>query len=67
LIEVNSCKPPSGRRRNKKKKRIENRKDGRKKKKIFYMFIPPVWLHFQTAADMASAEFALCTPGMGMN
>ncbi len=42
LIEVNSCKLPSGRRRNKKKKKIENRKDRRKKKKISYMFIPPV-------------------------
>jgi hypothetical protein len=52
LIEENSCRPPSGRRWNKKKKRIENRKDGRKKKKIFYMFNPPVWLQFQTAADM---------------
>jgi hypothetical protein len=57
LIEVNSGKPPSGRRRNKKKKRIENRKDGRKKKNIFYMFIPPVWLHFQTAADNCGTDF----------
>ena len=51
MIEVNSCKPPSGRRRNKKKKRIEIERTEEKKKKIFYMFIPPVWLHFQTAAN----------------
>ena len=51
MIEVNSCKPPSGRRRNKKKKRIEIERTEENKKKIFYMFIPPVWLHFHAAAD----------------
>jgi hypothetical protein len=51
LTEVNGCNLPSGRRRNKNKKKIEIEGTEEKKKNIFYTFIPPVWLQFQTASD----------------
>jgi hypothetical protein len=66
LTEVNGCKPPSGRRWNKKKKKVEIEGTEEKKKNIFYTFIPPVWLQFQTAADIthwvALSSFTISFP-----
>ena len=46
-----SAKVGLGTESSQKKKRIEIERTEEKKKKIFYMFIPPVWLHFQNADE----------------
>jgi hypothetical protein len=65
LTEVNGCKLPSGRRRNKNKKKIEIEGTEEQKKNIFYTFIPPVWLQFQTAADRCHDHRCDDTVGIG--